>query len=168
MASLDPEFDAFDRVLVPVRTVSSGDRASYSLIYEDFEDIEEYGTVLEKYYGAQQAHLHELAHGRTALAVGATSIKYSLEIREYGNYGERAGERLVERAVTRIISDEQIPVLARLAINAAPIDPSYSDYEPIRRFYGSLNIFTDRIKLWNDSDEPLRIPLPGEMDDRRK
>lgn len=156
----------FDSVLVPIRTMAPGDRVSHTFVYEDYEDMEQYAAELRKFYGDRQAHLHELAHGRTALAVGATSIRYSIEYRHYFDWGERAGERCAERGVTRILSNEKIPMLARLAINAAPIDPSLSDIAPIRRFYGSMDFFSERVARWND-EHSLFIPPPGSLDDRR-
>ncbi len=67
--------------------------------------------------------------------------------------------------VTRLVSGEPIPMIARLSINAAPNDPSLADIKPILYYYGSLAHFTDRVRQWNNSGHKA-IPLPGSLDER--
>lgn len=99
---------------------------------------------------------HELAHAGCAIALGATSIRYSVIV---------SGER-DSQISTHVHIPTPLPNLAFAAIAMHPYDSSLStvDQQAIREYgYESREYVTERIQRWNGQHNEIFIPEPRQV-----
>lgn len=133
---------------------------SYEPGSEYFETIDELHAYLLRFvvpaskpWRANEIAGHEFSHAQCAIALGATSIKYSVTLG--GEYGPAV--------LTHTESPQPLPNLAFAAIAMHPYGSHNSlvDMRNVTEWgYASRQQVTERIQRWNEIDYGFKIPEP--------